>query len=210
MSASERKPFYLLIAAVPLIQAARPAAAAAPTAPTKAAPAPISGAPTSDSPPPESPVTSTAPGSKLVGVWTLLVGPLSPNDETQLEERLRRVPGPSNGETPAPPAQVSRLAAGIPRPGSPVTTSRNGGIPRPASPASMKPLRSASPVPLNLPRAGSPVRTARVPIPNSAVPSSPTTLVEPFNASAPIYSTYRCERDDGEIGSTSTFPDKYV
>ncbi|KAF8212269.1 microtubule associated protein [Mycena galopus ATCC 62051] len=117
-------------------------------------------------------------GYTLVGekVWTL-VGPLSPKDKTQLEERLRRVPGPSNGETPAPPAQVSRLAAGIPRPGSPVTTSRNGGIPRPASPAGMKPLRSASPAPLNLPRAASPVRTGRVPIPNSAVPSSPTTGV---------------------------------
>ncbi|KAJ7905459.1 microtubule associated protein, partial [Mycena olivaceomarginata] len=115
-------------------------------------------------------------GYTLVGekVWTL-VGPLPPKDKTQLEERLRRVPGPSGGEAPAPAAQVTRLAAGIPRPGSPVTTARTGGIPRPASPAGMKPLRSASPAPSNLPRAASPVRTSRMPIPNSAVPPSPTT-----------------------------------
>ncbi|KAJ7709939.1 armadillo-type protein [Mycena rosella] len=115
-------------------------------------------------------------GYALVGekVWSL-VGPLSPKDKTQLEERLRRVAGPSNQEAPAPPAQVSRIAAGIQRPGSPATTSRIGGIPRPASPSVMKPLRSASPAPSNLPRAASPVRTSRVPITQSAVPSSPTT-----------------------------------
>ncbi|KAJ7449776.1 microtubule associated protein, partial [Mycena latifolia] len=115
-------------------------------------------------------------GYALVGekVWNL-VGPLPPKDKTQLEERLRRVAGPSNPEVPAPPAQVSRLAAGIQRPGSPATTSRIGGIPRPASPSGMKPLRSASPAPSNLPRAASPVRTSRVPITHSAVPSSPTT-----------------------------------
>ncbi|KAJ7940671.1 microtubule associated protein [Mycena leptocephala] len=114
-------------------------------------------------------------GYALIGekVWTL-VGPLPPKDKTQLEERLRRVPGPSNSEAPAPPAQVSRLAAGIQRPGSPVTTSRIGGIPRPASPSVMKPLRSASPAPSHLPRAASPVRTSRVPT-STVVPSSPTT-----------------------------------
>ncbi|KAJ6596858.1 microtubule associated protein [Mycena vulgaris] len=115
-------------------------------------------------------------GYTLVGekVWGL-VGPLPPKDKTQLEERLRRVAGPSNQEVSAPPAQVSRLAAGIPRPGSPATTSRTGGIPRSASPSVMKPLRSASPAPSNLPRAASPIRTSRVPITHSAVPSSPTT-----------------------------------
>ncbi|KAJ7172511.1 armadillo-type protein [Mycena filopes] len=109
----------------------------------------------------------------LIGekVWTL-VGPLPPKDKTQLEERLRRVIGPSNPDAPAPPAQVSRLAAGIPRPGSPAG-SRTGGILRPASPSGMKPMRSASPAPSHLPRAASPVR--RAPISSSAVPSSPTT-----------------------------------
>ncbi|KAJ7774790.1 microtubule associated protein [Mycena metata] len=112
-------------------------------------------------------------GYTLIGekVWAL-VGPLPPKDKTQLEERLRRVTGPSNPEAPAPPAQVSRLAAGIPRPGSPAG-SRTGGIPRSASPSGMKPFRSASPAPSNLPRAASPVR--RAPIANSVVPSSPTT-----------------------------------
>ncbi|KAJ6496648.1 microtubule associated protein [Mycena vitilis] len=115
-------------------------------------------------------------GYTLVGekVWTL-VGPLPAKDKTQLEERLRRVPGPSNSETPAAPAQVSRLAAGIQRPASPITNSRVGGIPRPASPSMMKPPRSASPAPSNLPRAASPVRVSRVPISHSVVPSSPTT-----------------------------------
>ncbi|KAJ7097957.1 microtubule associated protein [Mycena belliarum] len=115
-------------------------------------------------------------GYALVGekVWTL-VGPLPPKDKTQLEERLRRVAGPSNQEVPAPPAQVSRLAAGIPRPNSPATTSRIGGIPRPASPSVTKPSRSASPALSNLPRAASPVRTSRVPLTQSAVPPSPTT-----------------------------------
>ncbi|KAJ6502581.1 microtubule associated protein [Mycena sanguinolenta] len=113
-------------------------------------------------------------GYTLVGekVWAL-VGPLSPKDKTQLEERLRRVSGPSNGEGAALPAPVSRLAVGIPRPASPAMASRAGGIPRPASPA-IKP-RSASPAPSNLARAPSPARTSRVPVPNSAVPSSPTT-----------------------------------
>ncbi|KAJ7658718.1 armadillo-type protein [Mycena polygramma] len=67
-------------------------------------------------------------GYTLLGekVWTL-VGPLPAKDKTQLEEPLRRVPGPSNSETPAPPAQVSRLAAarlGLPRPKFPSGVAR--------------------------------------------------------------------------------------
>ncbi|KAJ7774661.1 microtubule associated protein [Mycena maculata] len=110
-------------------------------------------------------------GYAFVGekVWNL-VGPLPPKDKTQLEERLRRVTGPSNQETPAPPAQVSRIAAGTQRPAS-----RTGSIPRPASPAGIKPLRSASPAPSNLPRAASPVRPSRTPVSHVAVPASPTT-----------------------------------
>ncbi|KAF7322950.1 Microtubule associated protein [Mycena chlorophos] len=109
-------------------------------------------------------------GYSLVGekVWSL-VGPLPPKDKTQLEERLRRVPGPSS-EGSAQPAQVSRLAGGIPRPGSPATGSRIGGVGRPSSPSGIKPPRSASPGPSNLPRAASPVRPSR----GLAVPGSPT------------------------------------
>ncbi|KAJ7219239.1 microtubule associated protein [Mycena pura] len=114
-------------------------------------------------------------GYSLVGekVWTL-VGPLPAKDKTQLEERLRRVVGPSNAGVPAPPAQVSRLATGLQRPGSPATSSRIGGIARPASPSVTKAPRTTSPVPSNLPRAASPVRASRVPGAHGAVPASPS------------------------------------
>ncbi|KAI0321641.1 ARM repeat-containing protein [Amylostereum chailletii] len=74
-------------------------------------------------------------------IWSL-VGPLSPKDKTQLEERLRRVAGPSShtvkpepsGQLPAP--GVSRLTSAIGRPASPAgLMSKAGGIPRPSSPA---------------------------------------------------------------------------
>ncbi|KAF9246549.1 hypothetical protein BU15DRAFT_85302 [Melanogaster broomeanus] len=94
----------------------------------------------------------------LVGerVWAL-VGPLSPKDKTQLEERLRRVSGPSSPtksehQTPAPPAQVARLANTGPRPESP-SMRRIGGIPRAASPAASTISRITRP--------GSPARTLR-------------------------------------------------
>ncbi|KAJ6630768.1 hypothetical protein B0H10DRAFT_2160163 [Mycena sp. CBHHK59/15] len=114
-------------------------------------------------------------GYALVGekVWQL-VGPLPPKDKTQLEERLRRVAGPSNQEASAPPAQ---------RPGSPATF-RAGGIPRPASPSVTKssrpaspirPTRSASPsVSSNIARPASPARTSRVPVSHGVIPTSPT------------------------------------
>ncbi|KAF7294962.1 Cytoskeleton-associated protein 5 [Mycena indigotica] len=105
-------------------------------------------------------------GYTLVGekVWSL-VGPLPPKDKTQLEERLRRVAGPSS-EASAIPAHVTRI--GIPRPGSPATGSRIGGLGRPSSPSGIKLPRSASPGPANLPRAASPVRpSAGLPIPTS-------------------------------------------
>ena len=97
----------------------------------------------------------------LVGekVWSL-VGPLSPKDKTQLEERLRRVPGPSSqGKTeppPVAPSGVARLSAHTPRSASPsmAATSR---IARPASPANT--LRTASPVPSQV-RPESPLRSA--------------------------------------------------
>lgn len=102
----------------------------------------------------KSALNTLSEGYVLVGeaLWSY-VGPLSPKDKTQLEERLRRVAGPSNGETPdsavsAPPTSstpgpASRLASGVPRPSS--RLSGIGGIPRPASPAVTGPSRLARP-----------------------------------------------------------------
>ncbi|KAL0946933.1 hypothetical protein HGRIS_013093 [Hohenbuehelia grisea] len=129
----------------------------------------------------------------LVGekVWSL-VGPLPAKDKTQLEERLRRVAGPSSvskpeASAPIPPPQVTRLAGagGLPRPKSPSTASRFGAIPRPGSPsvASMKSklarpaspartLRSLSPTPASAQRPESPMRT-QLPLASKIPPSSP-------------------------------------
>ena len=103
-------------------------------------------------------------------VWSL-VGILPPKDKTQLEERLRRVPGPSSqGKTeppPVAPSGVARLSAQTPRSASPsiAGTSR---IARPASPANT--LRTASPVPSQV-RPESPLRPAG---PNPATTSVAT------------------------------------
>ncbi|KAK0459692.1 microtubule associated protein [Desarmillaria tabescens] len=134
-------------------------------------------------------------GYMLVGekVWSL-IGPLPPKDKTQLEERLRRVAGPSSHDKvePLAPPQVARLAglprpgspattsriAGIPRPGSPATNSRIGILPRPASPASRL-ARPASPVgqrSSSPSTSGPPSRLTRPPI---AAPQSPTGLSRP-------------------------------
>jgi cytoskeleton-associated protein 5 len=105
-------------------------------------------------------------------VWSL-VGPLSSKDKTQLEERLRRVPGPSSqGKTeplPAAPSGVARLSAHVPRSASPsiAATSR---IARPASPANT--LRTASPVPSQV-RSESPLRPAGSNPATTSVASSP-------------------------------------
>ncbi|KAI0064593.1 ARM repeat-containing protein [Artomyces pyxidatus] len=107
-------------------------------------------------------------------IWNL-VGPLSPKDKTQLEERLRRVPGPSTPDKrefppqqTLQPSQISRLTSGLARPGSP--SMRPGGIPRPASPSvagasrlarpaspfvAPATVRSMSPAPSQLARPGS-------------------------------------------------------
>lgn len=75
-------------------------------------------------------------------IWQY-VGPLSPKDKTQLEERLKRTSGPSKPPSPqlrertAAPlaAHVSRIANSASRPGSPAFASRAGGLARAASPA---------------------------------------------------------------------------
>ncbi|KIP09127.1 hypothetical protein PHLGIDRAFT_29234 [Phlebiopsis gigantea 11061_1 CR5-6] len=98
----------------------------------------------------KSALATLSEGYVLVGerIWQL-VGPLSPKDKTQLEERLRRVAGPSTPEkveNPAPAAPVSRLATLAPRSASPApgVATRAGGIPRPSSPA-VGPSRLARP-----------------------------------------------------------------
>ncbi|KAF8559545.1 ARM repeat-containing protein [Imleria badia] len=127
----------------------------------------------------------------LVGekVWTL-VGPLSPKDKTQLEERLRRVAGPSSPaklehQTPAPPPQVARLANAGSRPESP-SVGKVGGVPRPASPAASTtsrivrpgspgwPLRSVSPASLQTTGQPSspPCGASKLPNPSGAPASS--------------------------------------
>lgn len=107
-------------------------------------------------------------------MWTY-VGALPPKDKTQLEERLRRVAGPSTHEKPqtlvAP--QIGRIAgSALPRPGSPATSSRIGGLPRPASPAvgASRLARNASPV-----RSASPSLSTRAPSPaHSSKPTVPS------------------------------------
>lgn len=133
-------------------------------------------------------------GYTLVGekVWTL-IGPLPPKDKTQLEERLRRVPGPSSPTKPehqvaAPPAQIARLTNAHSRPESPAR--KTGGIPRPASPATtstisriaqstspVRTLRSASPAPSHVDRPVSPAGISKLPGPTaySGLPG-PSTL----------------------------------
>ncbi|KAG1782460.1 armadillo-type protein [Suillus placidus] len=116
----------------------------------------------------------------LIGekVWSL-VGPLSPKDKTQLEERLRRVAGPSSPgkpvpQTPAHPAQISRLAGtGVrsdsptsPRPASPAVSGISR-FARPGSPA--RTPRSASPALSQIARPSSPMRPK---LPGIAIPSA--------------------------------------
>lgn len=103
-------------------------------------------------------------------IWSL-VGSLSPKDKTQLEERLRRVPGPANGAADvAPTPSISRVAAsGLQRPQSPgLGASRIGGpagIPRPSSPAggASRLARPASPSRLPPARSASPAPSLRPP-----------------------------------------------
>ncbi|KAI0006226.1 ARM repeat-containing protein [Russula compacta] len=127
-------------------------------------------------------------------VWSL-VGPLSPKDKTQLEERLRRVAGPSTPdkrefgkEALAPPqlSQISRLTGGVGRPASPSSTlPRPGGIPRPGSPptggsriAQPVAARSVSPGPSQI---GKP--TSHIPGPTS--PTSRGKSMLPSRLAAP-------------------------
>lgn len=133
----------------------------------------------------KSSLAALSEGYVLVGekIWQM-VGPLSPKDKTQLEERLRRVAGPSTpdkGEAPAPVAQVSRLATLGPRSNSPAPSiaSRIGGIPRPSSPAVGPTSRLARPLsPSYAPRSISPAPTSSL-----KQPSSPGKATKTFPSS---------------------------
>ncbi|KAI0082692.1 ARM repeat-containing protein [Panus rudis PR-1116 ss-1] len=150
----------------------------------------------------KSALAALSEGYVLVGekIWSL-VGPLSPKDKTQLEERLRRVAGPSSpdqGETPAHPQQVTRLMSGISRSGSPAPGAgapRIGGIPRPASPSMAPPAsrlarpaspamaaRSASPALSGIARPGSSKIASGSHLPG---PTSPTGIGRPKAAGIP-------------------------
>ncbi|PCH38238.1 microtubule associated protein [Wolfiporia cocos MD-104 SS10] len=135
-------------------------------------------------------------GYTLIGekIWSH-VGQLSPKDKTQLEERLRRVPGAvSSGKADSTPTSTpaARISTAVPRSGSPALqpASRIGqraGSPslapasrlaRPVSPSHT--VRSASPAPSH---AGQPASPARALKPSGASqlpgPSSPTGIARP-------------------------------
>lgn len=131
----------------------------------------------------------------LIGekIWSL-VGPLAPKDKTQLEERLRRVTGPSTNEAPvaatasASMPGITRLAAGTARPNSPSTSARIGAIGRPASPAVSAISRLARPAsPAHNLRPASPISVTtrsespahKPPITQIAQPLSPTGIGRP-------------------------------
>ncbi|KAI0341693.1 ARM repeat-containing protein [Trametopsis cervina] len=129
----------------------------------------------------KSALATLSEGYVLVGerIWSL-VGALSPKDKTQLEERLRRVAGPSSPDkTEAPTTHVSRLATAATRSASPAPgiASRLGGIPRPSSPAVGPASRLARPLsPAYAPRAVSPAPSAAVP---PASPGRSSKLAKP-------------------------------
>ncbi|KAF8478461.1 ARM repeat-containing protein [Russula ochroleuca] len=148
-------------------------------------------------------------------VWSF-VGALSPKDKTQLEERLRRVAGPSTPDkrefgkealTPQP-SQISRLTGGIARPASP-SLPRPGGIPRSGSPttggsrmAQPASTRSASPGPSHI---GKP--TSHIPGPTSP-PSRgksllPSRLAAPRSRAGTLRSTLVPSTDPAAAHSNS-------
>ncbi|KAH8117420.1 microtubule associated protein [Phellopilus nigrolimitatus] len=132
----------------------------------------------------KSALSALSEGYVLVGesLWTY-VRALSPKDKTQLEERLRRVAGPSNAEVSeavpaaasvAPtPGPASRLASGVPRPGSRI--GGLGGLPRPSSPTAgpvSRLARPSSPVRATGPSLPSAVHDEATPAPSSRLRKS--------------------------------------
>ncbi|KAI0709101.1 ARM repeat-containing protein [Earliella scabrosa] len=153
----------------------------------------------------KSALAALSEGYVLVGekIWTL-VGHLSPKDKTQLEERLRRVPGtssPDRVETAPLATHASRVATGIPRSGSPApgVASRIGGIPRSASPALVPPSRLARPAsPSNMVRSSSPApnQVSRIAGPSQLQPPGSPTAGTPVSGLPPPSIQSRSSMDD--------------
>lgn len=149
-------------------------------------------------------------------VWSF-VGTLSPKDKTQLEERLRRVAGPSTPdkrefgkEAPAaPPAQISRLTGGIVRPASPSTSlARPGSIARSGSPTGGSRLaqpastRSASPGPSQIGKPSSHIPGPTSP-PSRGKSMLPSRLAPPRSRAGTLRSTLVPSTDPDAIESNS-------
>ncbi|KAG6850238.1 hypothetical protein H0H93_016085 [Arthromyces matolae] len=134
----------------------------------------------------------------LVGekVWSF-VGSLPPKDKTQLEERLRRVPGPSSNDkvdlAPSAPTTslpvASRLIPSSTKPSSPLT-SRIGVLPRPASP-------SVAAVNSRLARPASPANTVRS--------GSPTVLIA-ARSESPARGSHLSQQQDTAITGLTGSP----
>ena len=121
----------------------------------------------------------------LIGesIWSY-VGSLSAKDKTQLEERLRRIAGPSNVESadgsssqpvaahsPVPP---SRAASAVPRPSSRVSgTGTVSRLPNPSSPSRLPTTEAA----INAARAISPTPSSK--LPKSGIPSALSPTIRP-------------------------------
>ncbi|KAI0831213.1 ARM repeat-containing protein [Trametes gibbosa] len=158
---------------------------------------PIIGSTLSDKDPQvrKSALAALSEGYVLVGekIWSL-VGHLSPKDKTQLEERLRRVPGaasPDKVDSAPIATHASRLATGIPRSGSPApgpVARLAGGIPRSASPALAPPSRLARPgSPSLMPRSSSPAPSQ---IARSASPAGRPNIAGPSHVPTPTSPTH--------------------
>jgi cytoskeleton-associated protein 5 len=148
-------------------------------------------------------------------VWSF-VGPLSPKDKTQLEERLRRVAGPSTPDkrefgkealTPQP-SQISRLTGGIARPASP-SLQRPGGIARSGSPttggsrmAQPASTRSISPGPSQIGKPASHIPGPTSP-PSRGKSMLPSRLAAPRSRAGTLRSTLVLSTDPAATHSNS-------
>ena len=153
-------------------------------------------------------------------VWSL-VGPLSPKDKTQLEERLRRVAGPSSPDkresakqealVPPQPSQISRLANNVARPASP-SLPRPGGIPRPGSPPTgvsrlaQLTARSTSPAPSQIAKPTSQIPGLTSPPAGRGKSLLPSRLAAPRNRAGTLRTHLVPPTDSAGTQSNGTKP----
>ncbi|KAF8323194.1 ARM repeat-containing protein [Clavulina sp. PMI_390] len=115
-------------------------------------------------------------------VWSFM-GKLDPKLQTQVEERLRRMPGPSRTassfEAPSP-NPVSRLTSALPRPASPAGSIRRGPLNGLASPTSIgRGVRPSTPPMSSLAAVNQPPPS---PPRGSQVPSTPASRLRPMQS----------------------------